>query len=95
MVVCAADCVIEAEPAETAPPLGIAAYTGAEQRKLNSTNASLRFNALSEICIRSNRVQITRFDKEAHELATHTTHIAIFRFCLMNLLHNQEPDTEP
>lgn len=47
IVVCAADCVIVAEPAETVPPLGLAAKVGDINRQANSDAVHRRPNAAS------------------------------------------------
>jgi hypothetical protein len=47
MVVCATDCVIVAEPAETTPPLGPAAKAGDISRHANDDLTHKRINAIS------------------------------------------------
>ena len=95
IVVCADDCVIVAEPAETVPPLGPAACTGTAHRQVKIARTRLRSNTLSVACVHSNKVEISSFNKEAHDQAKHTIHFGLCGFCLRNPPRNREAGTKP
>ena len=56
-----------AEPAETVPPLGPAAYAGIAPRLADSTMTRKRLATLNVTNVHHNKIVINRFNKEARD----------------------------